>query len=69
MTNSPLDELLTVQQVAELTKFSRGRVYRLAARGVLPAPIRIGHRVRWRRSDLLAWLASAPARTAAEAGR
>jgi excisionase family DNA binding protein len=49
--------LLDVRAVAELLDCSARHVYRLADAGRMPAPVRIGALVRWRRSDLNAWLA------------
>lgn len=45
--------LLDVRQVADLLGISTRTVWRLAATGDIPAPIRIGERiVRWRAADL-----------------
>ena len=50
--------LLDVRAVAALLDCSRRHIYRLADAGRMPAPVRIGALVRWRRSDLDAWLAA-----------
>jgi excisionase family DNA binding protein len=64
-------ELLDVHAVAELLgRCSARHVRRLADANRLPAPIRIGRLVRWRRAQLLDWLAAGcPAVPAARAGR
>jgi excisionase family DNA binding protein len=50
--------LLDVRAVAALLDFSPRHVYRLADAGRMPAPVRIGCLVRWRRTDLDSWLAA-----------
>jgi excisionase family DNA binding protein len=50
------DELLTVQQLAELLKVPVGTVYRWRHLGVGPRGIRVGRHVRYRRSDVDAFL-------------
>jgi len=50
-------DLLSVQQVADCLAVSVRTVWRMLARGNLPQPIRYSRRlVRWRSSDLAAWL-------------
>jgi excisionase family DNA binding protein len=49
--------LLDVQAVAHLLNCSPRHVYRLADAGKMPAPLKLGALVRWRRQDLDAWLA------------
>lgn len=58
--------LLDVRAVAQLLDCSTRHVYRLADAGRMPAPVRLGSLVRWRRADLDAWLAGGckPCRTA-----
>jgi len=58
--------LLDVRAVAALLDCSPRHVYRLSDGGRMPAPVRIGALVRWRRQDLDAWLAAGcqPCRTA-----
>jgi excisionase family DNA binding protein len=57
--------LLDVEQVAELLNCSARHVYRLADAGRMPAPVRLGALVRWRRQDLETWIADGcrPCRT------
>jgi len=61
--------LLDVRGVAALLSCSPRHVYRLADAGRMPAPVRIGALVRWRRADLDEWLAGGcrPCRTAGRA--
>jgi excisionase family DNA binding protein len=58
-------QLLDVRAVAALLDCSTRHVYRLADRGAMPPPIRLGALIRWRRQDLDAWLAGGckPCRT------
>lgn len=51
-----LSPLLTVRQLAELLQVSTRTVWRMQSAGELPEPIRISHRVRWRRDDVEEWL-------------
>jgi excisionase family DNA binding protein len=48
--------LLDVRAVAALLDCSERHVFRLSAAGKLPAAVWIGRLVRWRRTDLDAWL-------------
>lgn len=56
MTNHPnpndFDQLLTVKQVAERFTVSVATVWRLAKANKIPQPVKIGHSVRWRSSDI-----------------
>lgn len=63
--------LLDVQAVAALLDCSARHVRRLADAGRMPAPLRVGSLLRWRRIDLDAWLAEGcpSVRTAGRAGR
>lgn len=53
-----MTELLTVKDLTEVLKISRGNVYRLVADGILPAPsYALGVRSpRWRKDELEAWI-------------
>ncbi len=56
----PLDSpatLIDVGQVASLMRCSPRTVYRLSDAGRMPAPVRLGSLVRWRRGDVEAWIA------------
>jgi excisionase family DNA binding protein len=63
-----LPALLDVRAVAALLDCSSRHVYRLSDAGRMPAPIRLGALVRWRRSDLDDWL-SASCPSTRRAGR
>ncbi len=56
--NAPAATLLDVKGVAALLNCSARHVYRLAESGRMPAPVKVGALVRWRRQDLDAWLAN-----------
>jgi excisionase family DNA binding protein len=65
MTNSTappgpaaVPSLLNVRAVAALLDCSPRHVYRLSDAGRMPAPVRVGALVRWRRTDLDSWLAA-----------
>lgn len=48
--------LLDVRQVAATLRCSPRTTRRLADSGRLPAPVKLGSLVRWRRSDIEAWI-------------
>ena len=48
--------LLDVRAVAALLDCSPRHIYRLSDADRMPAPVRVGTLVRWRRTDLDAWL-------------
>jgi excisionase family DNA binding protein len=54
----PPAALLDVRAVGQLLACSTRHVYRLADGGRMPAPVRLGALVRWRRQELLDWLAA-----------
>ena len=49
-------ELLNVEQVARLVCIGTRTVWRLRDSGKMPAAVRIGGCIRWRRSDIEAWI-------------
>lgn len=49
-------ELLTTAEVARLVNAGQRSVWRWSRSGVMPAPVRIGNAVRFRRSEILEWL-------------
>jgi predicted DNA-binding transcriptional regulator AlpA len=51
-----LPALLDVQDVANALRCSAKHVFRLARRGGMPAPVRIGGCARWRQQDLHDWI-------------
>jgi len=69
--DSSRPELLDVRAVADLLGCSPRHVYRLADAGRMPRPLRLGALVRWRRDELMGWIAAGcPAdRRAAAGGR
>ena len=55
------DRLLRRRQVEEITGLSRSSIYRLMRDGKFPRPVKVGlAAVRWRASDITAWLESRP---------
>jgi len=65
-------ELLDVRTVAAMLGGCSARhIYRLVDAGRMPAPVKLGALVRWRRAELMAWLADGckPIRSAVRAGR
>ncbi len=62
------EQLLRRRDVEATAKLSRSAIYAAMARGEFPAPVRIGARsVRWRSSDVQAWIESRPLAREAEA--
>lgn len=53
----PVAAMLTVDGVAALLACSPRTVYRLADRGQMPPPVRLGALVRWPRDVIDAWVA------------
>ncbi len=65
---STIDRMLRREEVQDRTGLSRSAIYRLMREGQFPLPRRLGQRaVRWRESDLEAWLASRPLATGRKA--
>lgn len=64
-------ELLDVGAVAGLLGCSKRTVYRLSDGGRMPRPVKLGQLVRWRRAEVLAWIAGGcePVRAAKGAAR
>ena len=55
------DRLLRRRQVEEITGLGRSSIYRLMQYGQFPRPVKVGSAaVRWRASDITAWLESRP---------
>jgi excisionase family DNA binding protein len=50
--------MMTADELAETLCISKRQVWRLKAKGGLPKPVNIGTSVRWRRSDILEWIAA-----------
>ncbi|MCA9251801.1 MAG: helix-turn-helix domain-containing protein [Phycisphaerales bacterium] len=49
-------EMLEVKNVAALLGCSPRHVNRMSRTGRIPRPLKLGTLVRWRRSELLAWI-------------
>ena len=55
------DRLLRRRQVEEITGMSRSTIYKMMQNGEFPRPVRIGPAaVRWRASDITAWVETRP---------
>lgn len=50
--------MFTVNDVARELRVSTRHVWALLSKGAMPAPLRAGRAVRWRRSDIEAWVAA-----------
>ena len=57
------DSLLTMDDVTALLRVHRATVYSLMRRGKFPAPLKLGHGIRWRQSAIDTWLDSLPLAT------
>lgn len=58
---SPLDPMLTMEQVRQLIPLSHSQIRRLMARHEFPQSIKIGRsRVAWHRKDIADWIATRP---------
>jgi len=58
-----LRALLSVSDLAELLNTSSRTIHRLNSAGLIPCPLRVGCRLRWRREEIDAWLkAGCPSR-------
>ena len=49
--------MMTADELAETLCISKRQVWRLKAKGDIPKPVNIGRSVRWRRTDIMAWIA------------
>ena len=59
------DRLIRRDEVQQMCGISRSELYRQVADGRFPRPVRVGLRaVRWRRSEVEAWIAGLPRTTA-----
>ena len=56
MKQGPLAQLIDVGVVAEILDCSTRHVYRLADRGQMPRPIKLGKLVRWSASGIQEWI-------------
>jgi predicted DNA-binding transcriptional regulator AlpA len=64
-------ELMDINAVSALGVGSPRHIYRLCDAGRMPPPVKLGALVRWRRGELLGWIAGGcrPVRGPAGAGR
>lgn len=53
-----LPAVLTIPEVAQLLRISRGAAYQLARRGELPGTVKLGRTLRVHRDTVLRWLES-----------
>lgn len=62
MTKSPelACRLLDVDEVAALLRLSARSIYRLAEKGQLTVPVRIGRNLRWREDEIIAYIRHLP---------
>jgi len=51
-----VEQLWSIKQVKKVTGLSERTLWRLSDSGKICGPIRIGHSVRWRKSDILLWI-------------
>ncbi|HEY9016794.1 helix-turn-helix transcriptional regulator [Thiomicrospira sp.] len=58
-------DLLTMEEICEMTKFSRKHIYFMMNEGRFPRQIKIGGSSRWKRTDYESWLEAQVAQTAA----
>ena len=59
LTLAVMDKLMTARDVMAAVRLSRATIYNLLAAGEFPRPVRIGSKsVRWRASDIAAWVDS-----------
>ncbi|MCW2718835.1 MAG: hypothetical protein JWR81_2657 [Pseudonocardia sp.] len=50
------DRLLSINDVSELLQLPVQSIYKQRSMGVFCPAYKIGHHLRWRRSELMAWL-------------
>jgi prophage regulatory protein len=62
MSDAHPNTLLTMRQVMQIAGFkSRTTIYRHVRAGCMPQPCQVGlGRIRWRESDIAAWIAQLP---------
>lgn len=66
---APVGVLIDVRAVAALLDCSARHVYRLSDADRMPRPVKLGALVRWRRQELLDWLAASCPRPERRPGR
>ena len=60
MNMADLPPLLTADDMASLLRISRASLYAMRSRGELPGVLYVGHRLRFRRDEVLEWIRRAP---------
>ena len=55
-SSTPQPLAISARELARLLDVSLRQVWRLNSTGKLPKPVRLGGSVKWRRSEILAWL-------------
>jgi len=59
------DRLLRIKGVEDLTTLSKPAIYKMARAGSFPRPVSVTERLSaWRESDVFAWIASRPVKSA-----
>ena len=64
---TPRAQLLKIADVSATTNLSRTTIYRLEGLGEFPPPLKLGRSVRWRASDIDAWLEQHPTKRSGNA--
>ncbi len=57
-TPSEPQQLVTPADLGAMIRIGRSKLYDMKASGQLPRPVKIGRCVRWRLSDINAWIAT-----------
>jgi prophage regulatory protein len=65
----PLRELLSADEAATMCGLGRRTWWRYVTAGKAPGPVRLGGVVRWRRTELAAWIAAGCPRFRKDAAR
>lgn len=55
-SSNPLDELLTLDELCAMLKITKATAYKQRTTGSGPPAYRIGKHLRFKRSDVVAWL-------------
>ena len=63
MDSESTDRLLRLKDILTLTALGRSSIYRKMRASSFPEPLKIGWVVRWRESEVQAWLADLPRAT------
>ena len=64
------DRLLTLSDILDATGYrSRTTIWSLVRASRFPVPVRLDRRVRWRESEIRAWIDALPRQTYSQGGR